>query len=264
MEKLNAYAQALQANPNEQSRQLCPLPDKAKNLNLSDSELNPNLVLELKQFSPEAVSQTPTGERDHINIHIISNDGTYEHSSIVYSIENHTDHYYLPMDWLEYLFNVRVNYEPAANTLSIQTPDLEKIKSELALIENTLVSSTADDAVLLWGRGEQTRNGALQWSALAPQLRQEADKSDYVHYSYWVTGDSSPWVGPITIKTRDKIDNGTFIYTISFPEVTSDPFNNKTATEKMMVERFPLNGQDGWHITKIMQSSGYGIIDDGQ
>ena len=199
-------------------------------------------------------------DRDQINIHITSDDGSYEHSMWVHSIENHQDHYYLPMDWLEYLFKAKVNYDQTTNVLSIQTPDLDKIKSEIALIENTLIPASADEAIKLWGRGEQARNGALQYAALSPQLRQEADKSNYVRQSYWVTGGSSPSVGPITIKSQVKLSDTKIEYTLSFPEITSNP-PYTTATEKMVVEKLLYNGQEGWFITEILQSSDYGIVE---
>jgi hypothetical protein len=165
------------------------------------------------------------------------------------------------MDWLEYLFSVRVSYNEAANILDIQTPDPEQIKSELARIEKALIPDNADDAVKLWGRGMQTRNGALQYAALSPQLRQEADKSPYVQQSYWVTGCSSPQVGPVTIASRNALSDNKIEYTISFPEIFASQ-THATATEKMVVEKLSDNGQDGWFITQILEASGYGIIND--
>ncbi|MFA7078326.1 MAG: hypothetical protein WC147_07970, partial [Syntrophomonas sp.] len=157
-------------------------------------------------------------------------------------------------------FKAKVNYDQTTNVLSIQTPDLDKIKSEIALIENTLIPASADEAIKLWGRGEQARNGALQYAALSPQLRQEADKSNYVRQSYWVTGGSSPSVGPITIKSQVKLSDTKIEYTLSFPEITSNP-PYTTATEKMVVEKLLYNGQEGWFITEILQSSDYGIVE---
>ncbi len=257
MEKLASYARGLQSSADEQDEEFWPLPDKAKNLHLSHAVPNREWVLELNQF--KAKQMDPTQIRDHICIRMTSEDGLIERSSLVYSAENRQNHYYLPMDWLEYLFNATVNYEKTSNVLSIQTLERDKIKSEIALIENALIPASADEAVKLWGRGEQARNGALQYAALSPQLRQEADKSYYDSYPYWVTGVSSPWVGPITIKNRNKLSDTKIEYTISFPEITSNPPNTTTA-EKMVVEKLLYNGQEGWYITQILQASGYGII----
>ena len=247
IEKLASYASALQSGPDVNNELIWPLPDKAQNPDRSYAVPNRKWILNSTQPS------------DPITIRIVSDDGIYEHSSVANSAENRHDHYYLPMDWLEYLFKARVNYNDAANVFSIQTPDLDKIKSEIALIENTLVPSSADEAIKLWGRGEQVRSGALQYLALSPQLRQEADKSNFVRQSYWVTGNSSPWVGPITIINRDELSNRKVEYTLSFPELTSNP-PHTTASEKLVAEKLTVNGLEGWYITRILQSSGYGMI----
>ena len=259
MEKFSAYARGIKSPIEELNDQICPLPDKVKDMGLPELLPDRHFVLELEQFKPEREGLTLPAPRDYITIEITSPDGTYEHSSVVHSIENHQDHYYLPMDWLEYLFNAKVNHDGAANILSVQAPDLERIKTEIERIENALIPDSADEAIKLWGRGEQTRNGSLQYIALSPQLRQEADKSAYVRQSYWVTGSSSPQVGPITIASRNQLSDTKIEYTLSFPEV----FSGQTyaiATEKMVVEKLFDNGQEGWFVTQILQSSGYGII----
>lgn len=250
MEKLSSYAYGLQTDPYEKEVQIWPIPDKAKSLDLSSYLPDHAWVLELKK---------PINH-DNINICITSDDGSFEHSCCANSIENNQGHYYLPMEWLEYLFNVKVNYNAAANVLSIQTPDMEKIKDQIAQIENILISSSPDEAIKLWGRGEQIRNGALQYAALSPQLRREADKTYQIRRNYWVTGGSSPHVGPITIEHRDKLSDTKIEYTLSFQEVTNHP-PYTTATEKMVVEKLSVNGREGWYITQILQSSVYGIID---
>jgi hypothetical protein len=257
MEKYGSYAAALNP-PVEFNDKIWPLTDKVKEIEVPDLTSNRPWVLNLQQFKPENAETQP---HDNITITITSPDGIYTHSSVANSIENHQGHYYLPMDWLEYLFSVRVSYNEAANILDIQTPDPEQIKSELARIEKALIPDNADDAVKLWGRGMQTRNGALQYAALSPQLRQEADKSPYVQQSYWVTGCSSPQVGPVTIASRNALSDNKIEYTISFPEIFASQ-THATATEKMVVEKLSDNGQDGWFITQILEASGYGIIND--
>lgn len=260
MEKLDSYANGLQSSIDERNSTIWPLPERAKNLKLSYAVPTRAWKLELKKYNPEREGLTLPKTRDYITIRITSDDGNYEHSSVVYSIDNRHNHFYLPMDWLEYLFHARVSYNETTNVLSIYTADMEKINSEIALIENALIPASADEAIKLWGRGEQTRNGALQYAALSPQLRQIANKSDYVRQSHWVTGGSSPWVGPITIINRNKLSDTKIEYTLSFPEITSTP-PYTTSTEKLIVEKLLNNGQEGWYITQIQQSSGYGIIE---
>ena len=261
MEKFSAYARVLKSPVEKLNDQICPLPDKVKDMGLPELLPDRHFVLNLEKFEPAREGLTLPAPRPYITITITCPDGTYEHSSVANSIENHYGHYYLPMDWLGYLFNARVSYNEAANILSIQTPDLEQIKSEIERIENALIPDSAEEAVKLWGRGMQTRNGALQYSALSPLLRQEADKSAYVRQSYWVTGCSSPQVGPITIESRNELSDTKVEYTISFPEIFSGQ-THAIATEKMVVEKLTDNSQAGWFITQILKTSGYGIIDD--
>ena len=260
IEKFRSYAGALQPPIDVPNDKIWPLPEKVKDMQIPDLVSDRHWVLNLNQFDPEREGLTLPAPRDHITVNIISIDGVYQHSSVVNSIENHQGHYYLPMDWLEYLFNARVSYNEASKMLSIHTSDLEQIKSEIERIENALIPDSADEAVKLWGRGMQTRNGALQYAALSPKLRQEADKSAYVRQSYWVTGCSSPQVGPITIESRNELSDTKIEYTITFPEIFSGQ-THAIATEKMVVEKLPANGREGWFITQILQTSGYGIID---
>lgn len=261
MEKYRSYATALNSPVDEYNDKIWPLPDKAKDMEVPNLVSNRHWVLNLKQFNPERVDPTLPTPRDNITINVTSDDRVYEHSSVANSLENHQGNYYLPMDWLEYLFNARVIYNEVANILFIQTPDPQQVKSEIERIENALIPDSADDAIQLWGRGMQTRNGGLQYAALSPQLRQEADQSPYVRQSYWVTGCSSPQVGPITIESRNELSDTKIEYTLSFPEIFSGQ-THAIATEKMVVEKLPANGLDGWFITQILQSSGYGIIDE--
>ncbi|MEG6616364.1 copper amine oxidase N-terminal domain-containing protein [Peptococcaceae bacterium 1198_IL3148] len=260
MEKFSAYSRALKSPIEDINDQIRPLPDKVKDMGLPELLPDRHFVLNLEKFRPAREGLTLPAPRPYITITITSPDGTYEHSSVAHSIENYQDHYYLPMDWLGYLFNARVSYNEASNILSIQSPDLEQIKSEIERIENVLIPHSADEAIELWGRGEQTRNGALQYAALSPQLRQEADQSAYVLQSYWVTGGSSPQVGPISIESRKEISDTKVEYTLSFPEISSGQ-TYAIATEKMVVEKLHHNGREGWFITELFQSSGYGIIE---
>lgn len=256
IEKYSAYVRGLQSVYEEPGLQIWPLPDKIKGLKLSADAPGGDYVLELSDSTGQSASNRFS---DAISITVESEDGFYEHSAMLYSAEYRQGHFYLPMDWLEYLFNARVSYSDSAALLSIETPDIVRIKSDIAKIENALVPESADEALKLWGRGEQTRNGALQYAALSPTLRLLADKSAYVRESYWVTGFSSPWMGTITITDRNRISSSKIKYTISYPEITSSP-PDTVGTEKLVIEKILNNGQAGWYITQILQPGDYGII----
>ena len=255
LEKLEWYADGLLQTFNaDEEPSIFPLPDNTQNIKFSYGLPTGRLVTgwEFEQtsfFNPQY----------HFTIVIANEDIGYHFEFCQNTFSMHHDHYYVPMELLEYIFHARVNYNPDSNILSIQTPDMAKTKADINLVENTVISTSADDALKLWGRGEQTRNGALQYLALSPQLRQEVDKNFFVHHQNWVTGGSSPWVGPITIKNIIKITDSKMEYTISFPEMSSTG-PDTTANEKMVIEKIPYNGQQGWFITQLLQSSAYGII----
>lgn len=168
---------------------------------------------------------------------------------------------YVPMCLLEMFFYTKFNYDEGANRLTIQTPDLSAVKQQLAKTEDALIPASPEEAMNLWGRGEQARNGALQYTALSPDLRRQVDKSilEDSKFGFWVTGMSSPWVGPIAVQEEKKLSDTATEFTVTFPEVTSAP-PNTTATERFAVEKLTVNGKDGWFITKMLQSSGYGLL----
>ncbi len=258
LEKLAAYNRGLKVSTDELESRIWPLPGMVTALHLSDLLPDRPWTLELGDYKVR--SSDPKLPPASVYIHITDPDGLYEHGRLLHSAENHQGHYYVPMDWLGYLFNAWVNYDPITNMLSVDTPDIKQVKSEIDRIEHALIPSDPAETVKLWGRGEQTRNGALQYLALSPELRQIADQSGYVRQSYWVTGGSSPWVGPITIESWEELGPAGRLYTLSFPEMTSSP-PHTTATEKLLLEKRVSAGQEGWFITGLLKSSSYGIID---
>ncbi|MEN6389182.1 MAG: hypothetical protein ABFD04_02120 [Syntrophomonas sp.] len=260
IEKLDSYLNGLKEE-NLINREIWPLPDKIKSLKLPPAR-NQQWILNLERDKHERKSLSdPLLDLDSIDVIVTDEAGSYEHRSNVHSFENHEGHYYLPMDWLEYLFKATVDYDQAANILSIQAAAPEQAKTEITKIENALIPASPEEAVKLWGRGEQLRCGALQYAALSPELREKAANSSAARQTYWVTGCSSPWVGPISIDKQTKITDTRVEYAISYPECTSSlPYT--TATEKIIVEKLKGNGNEGWFITQVIQSTPYGIIDE--
>lgn len=259
IEKLESYLNGLKAE-NLKDREVWPLPDRIKNLELGPAHKR-QWVLNLERDQPVRKSLSdPLPDLDSIDVIMADNAGSYEHRSAVHSLENHGGHYYLPMDWLEYLFKASVKYDQAANTLSIQAADTQKAKTEIARIEQALIPASPEEALKLWGRGEQLRCGALQYAALSPELREKAANSTAARQTYWVTGFSSPQVGPISIDRQIPINDTRVEYAISYPEYTSTP-PYTTGTEKIIVDKLKCEGGEGWFITLVAQSAGYGIID---
>ncbi len=52
--------------------------------------------------------------------------------------------------------------------------DTELAQRRIELLEKVLVPQTATEAALTWAKGVKTRNGALQFAVLSPELRGKA------------------------------------------------------------------------------------------
>lgn len=271
IKKLSSYVNGLTPRDADREAEIWPIPDSVKGMDLPlirDRQLVLNLEAEKLEPSANpfkfavtvtlvAVNDTDADTDTDSDSDSDNGDKVYQNAYMVYSAENYNDRVFLPMDWLEELFYADVDYNEAANRLSIKARDQQETERQIAAIEGSLIPATPEEAIKLWGRGEQTRSGALQYAALSPAMRQQAYKR--ILESGWVTGFSSPWVGPVTVKEEKVLSDQAVEYTVTFPELTSDPFT-PIATEKMVVEKFDLDGKEGWFITEMPQSSGYGVI----
>lgn len=257
LEKLSTFDRGLLARDANKEAEMWPLPERAQKIALPHLR-DRILVLNLDSWA-EKYMNTPNSPRPPkpISITVINDSQSYAFPVAVNCFANIDGHFYVPMDYLELLFFAKVNYDGRANRLSIQTPDLQQVEQQLSAIEDALIPTTPEEAMKLWGRGEQTRCGSIQYTVLSLELRQQADR--HIRESGWVTGGSSPWVGPITVQEEKKLSDNATEFTVTFPEITSTP-PNPTATERFVVEQLTVNGKKGWFITKMLQSSGYGLI----
>ncbi len=256
--KLDYYALALEHLPED----IGEVADRVEKVSLPhSSDRDRKLVLVLDSLKEKYERRLPSLElpppAPQIRVIVINEKQPYPRDSVLYSFENYNGHFYVPMDWLVYLFLANVNYSQATNQLSIQVSDLKEVEQHLAIIEDALMPATPQEAMQLWGRGEQIRNGALQYAVLSPELRRQAAKR--VHEAGWTTGYSSPWVGSMTVKEEKKLSDTAVEYTVTFPEETSVP-PHTTATEKFVVRKLTMDGKEGWFITEMLQSSGYGLL----
>lgn len=257
LSKLESFEDALGTTTDSDSK-LLPLPARVASISAAPF-LDPKIFEELNTLTQKYFS--PSHPDRKILVSVINKDQSYSYSYVVYCFENHDGHLYVPMCLLEFLFYTTFNYNKDVNRLIIHTPDPNKVEQQLAQIEDVLTPKSPEEAMNLWGRGEQTRNGSLQYTALSPDLRRQVDKRflEDGGFGFWVTGCSSPWVGPITVQEEKKISDTETEFTVTFPEITSAP-PNATGVEKFDVEQLTFGGKEGWFITKMLQSSGYGLL----
>jgi hypothetical protein len=252
--KYESFRSALESQYVPPDEQILPLPARAEQIVLPPLRRDQTFA-EYDALLQRANINTAS---PYFLITLANKSKSYMDAEAVYIFENHDGHIYVPTVLLEDLFYARFDYDASANRLSIKTPDLDEVKQQLAKMDDVLTPVSPEEAKNLWGRGEQTRNGALQYTALSPSLRQQADKSMASgSYSSWVTGGSSPWVGPITVQEEKKLSDTETEFTVTYPEMTSAP-PNPTATEKFVVTKLAVNGKEGWFITEWSDVGGYG------
>ena len=139
--------------------------------------------------------------------------------------------------------------KPAISTQKQTESELRRI----SLLEKALIPETAEDAALTWAKGVQTRNGALQFAVLSPELQTKM-KADYVAMN-WVTGVSSPWVESYKITRQAQQDQG-WEFEIEYQMMTS---TGRAGTQSDRIHVNQLKGArtplKGWYITQLSSSA---------
>lgn len=137
-------------------------------------------------------------------------------------------------------------------SISTQT-EIELERRRIALLEKALSPQTAQEAALVWAKGVQTRNGALQFAVLSPELQTQM-KADYLAMN-WVTGVSSPWVESYKITSQVQQGEG-WEFEIEYQMMTSTG-PAQTETDRIRVAQ--LDGDrtslEGWYITQLSSAA---------
>lgn len=104
---------------------------------------------------------------------------------------------------------------PMANVSNkTQTGEAEIEKSRILLLEKALESKEPYAAAKTWAEGVKTRNGALQYAVMSPNLKNKY-YSDFVGTG-WVTGVSSPWVESYEVAEKYRLNNDTYRFEVVF------------------------------------------------
>lgn len=113
---------------------------------------------------------------------------------------------------------------------------VESLEGSISMLKDTLKelgATTSKDAINIWAKGIQTRNGYLQYYVLCgdmkPKFVKELTKSQRI--SSWVTGYSSPWVSSYDVVNIEKINSLKYKATVNFNWATSmGPYKSTEAT----------------------------------
>ena len=119
---------------------------------------------------------------------------------------------------------------------------LSELKRQIDMLQFSLSSQTANEAVESWARGVKTRNGALQFAVLSPELQMKM-RQEFAGNG-WVTGASSPWVNDFNITNTGSSVN-LVTYEIHF-NLASSTGNAGDDLVKVSVQQ----NKTTWYITK--------------
>jgi hypothetical protein len=166
----------------------------------------------------------------------------------------------VPVRVISEALGVDIEWDSKQNAVLINA---EKNKSEdlrISNLERALAPEEPLEAVNSWAKGVKTRNGALQYAVMSPELREEY----YDELSEgWSTGVSSPWVDSYEITERG-VEDGNYKFEVTFT-YTDSTKNTFTETQFVTVQKF----EDHWFVANINKVDVSGEIteifsDDGE
>lgn len=210
------------------------LPERIRSLKLPPYPLN-------SESGPE-LHETPIG------ITIENNGFMMEFAAYGYEFRNNK--IYVTADWLNTIFLAQV-IEKNGETVMTH-PTEEELDKNIEEIQNVLLPATPEETLALWIRGQQVRSGALQYSSLSPELKEQVMQSK----RGWVTGGSSPSAGKARIISKKQTMEGIVFYELSIDEMLEGKVWG-TVKEELTVRKYEEQGKTYWLI-----SSASGELDE--
>ncbi|HHV57943.1 MAG TPA: copper amine oxidase N-terminal domain-containing protein [Firmicutes bacterium] len=142
-----------------------------------------------------------------------------------------------------------VKWDEKTNAVYLEAPSADSGMPRLALLERAmfvqaLVPRSPEEAALKWAEGVKTRNGALQYAVLAPELQETTNIRPYM-----VTGVSSPWVEDYDVEVLVQTDDGgSARFRVRYNMWTSSGFFG-VEEEEILVRNY--GDRDGWRVAEI-------------
>ena len=127
-----------------------------------------------------------------------------------------------------------------------QTIEIEDLKeTQVQQLESALAPKDKLNAATLWAESAKTRNGALRYAILSPELK----KKQYLNYKElnWVIGGSSPWVQSYKIVEKNGTDVNTCDYEIDYV-LTDSTEDTYSAVENITIKKFNVNEVENWFV----------------
>jgi len=159
------------------------------------------------------------------------------------------DRVLVPIRVISENLGAKVEWNEKTRTVTVEPkekaeePDA-KLEARIAGLERALAPKDPKSAANLWAEGVKTRNGALQYAVLSPELKEEMYEE--LSEAYWTTGTSSPWGKSFEVTELAKIDDECYRYKVSFTWTDS---TQSTYTQNAYVEVKQFG--ENWFVSSI-------------
>lgn len=132
------------------------------------------------------------------------------------------------------------------------TSTLNSLQRQIQLLDQAVTPTSAEDAANEWAKAIQTRNGALQFAILVPQLQNQV-KAAYESWN-WRPGASSPWVEAFTVSKAKKISDMQYQFVITY-KLTDSTHDTKISTDSIVVKKLHhhwyVSNTGGYRLAKL-------------
>jgi hypothetical protein len=125
---------------------------------------------------------------------------------------------------------------------SVSTSAIASLQRQVQLLQQAVAPQSPQDAANTWAKAIQTRNGALQFAILTPQLQNKMRKA--YESCNWVTGVSSPWIEKYTIDSGKKTGDGQYCFLIRYT-LTDSTRNTRINSNSITVTQ--IDGK--WYVS---------------
>ncbi len=185
----------------------------------------------------------------------------YEIGGVIYNYKIIDGKLYIPVDKVATYLGIQdVKVDQVTNQATLEYIPQDKLQVNLAeqkaILEEKLQLKNPRDVLAVWIRGQQMRNGALQYAVLCNQLKEKVLPE--VKMRGWVTGGSSPSLsgGKVTIKNEEKVDEDTIHYTVQYESMLQGKVF-ETLEQEVEIKAHTVEGEKYWCINSVTGDVGY-------
>jgi hypothetical protein len=113
-------------------------------------------------------------------------------------------------------------------------------------------ATSPDEAVRLWVKGDETRNGVFKYAVGSGRIKQWLiDKWGAPEKNFWIIGGSSPWLDVYEIMSEEKVSPTEIKYGVKYYWTSS------TGPSAPTVEHLTVTKEkDKWFVTKVTPVTG--------